>query len=193
MKEKITIAQSLREIPETLKVGGDLDLRGRTGLTELPDNLEVGGFLDLSGCTGLTELPDNLKVGSDLDLHGCTGLTELPDNLEVGGDLDLFGCTGLSKLPDKLKVGGDLYLNGCTGLKELPSNIDVLVGGEIDTYGWTGHISSVENKPSDFDLNKTLSFVSSEKKNSNERFTKKQTVGSSNKIVRKSSSKNHKP
>lgn len=44
-----------------------------------------------------------------------------------------------------------------------------------------------------FNLNDTLSFVSSEKKNSNERFMKKQTVGSSNRIFRKSNSKNRKP
>jgi hypothetical protein len=71
-------------LPEGLKVGGSLDLRGCTGLTVLPEGLTVGGWLNLRGCTGLTALPEGLTVGGWLNLSGCTGLTALPEGLTVG-------------------------------------------------------------------------------------------------------------
>jgi len=39
-----------------------------TPIKELPDNLKVGGNLNLSN-TQVKELPDNLKVGGSLFLH----------------------------------------------------------------------------------------------------------------------------
>ena len=48
-------------------------------LTSLPEGLRVGGDLNLSGCTGLTSLPEGLSVGGDLALDDCTGLTSLPE------------------------------------------------------------------------------------------------------------------
>ena len=64
------------------QIEGDIDLSGNKSITSLPDNLKVGGYLDLRG-TGITALPDNLQVGGSLYLQG-TGITALPDNLQVG-------------------------------------------------------------------------------------------------------------
>jgi hypothetical protein len=44
-----------------------------TGIKQLPNNLTVGGDLNLSNCKNLKELPPGLKVGGTLDLRG-TGL-----------------------------------------------------------------------------------------------------------------------
>ncbi len=126
----------LTALPEGLKVGGDLDLRGCTGLTALPDGLKVSGYLDLSRCTGLTALPDGLTVGGDLDLSRCTGLTALPKGLTVGGALYLSYCTGLTALPKGLTVGWSLYLSGCTGLTALPKGLTV--GGALYLSYCTG-------------------------------------------------------
>ena len=92
-----------------LNVEGRLDLR-RTDIKELPQGLKVGGQLVLEGCTSLEKLPQDLKVGRGLDLENCTSLKELPKGLKVDRSLDLAGCTSLEKLPQGLKVGVDLYL-----------------------------------------------------------------------------------
>ena len=52
---------------------------------QLPEGLKVGGDLDLEG-TEIKELPKGLKVGGSLDLEG-TEIKELPEGLEVGGEV----------------------------------------------------------------------------------------------------------
>jgi len=79
----------LKELPENIKVDGDLFLRGCTSLTCLPENLEVGGCLDLDGCIFLTHLPENLRVNNYLDLGGCTSLACLPKSIKVDGNIYL--------------------------------------------------------------------------------------------------------
>ena len=133
----------LTSLPEGLSVGGNLYLIGCTGLKSLPEGLSVRGDLYLCDCTGLTSLPEGLSVGGDLYLRGCTGLTSLPENLSFGGNLDLFGCTGITSLPENLSVGGNLYLSGCTGLTSLPENLSV--GGDLNLSGWWGLTSLPEN------------------------------------------------
>ena len=130
--DKLIIQESLylgntgiKELPEGLTVGGNLDLRN-TGIKELPKRLTVGEDLDLSN-TGIKELPKRLTVGGYLDLRN-TGIKELPEGLTVGGNLYLNN-TGIKELPEGLTVGGNLYLNN-TGIKELPKRLTV--GGYLE-------------------------------------------------------------
>lgn len=109
---------------EELNVKGTLDL-SITNIKELPQGLKVGTNLNLEGCTSLKELPQGLNVGSHLSLHGCTSLKELPQDLQVGGSLYLGGCTSLKELPQDLQVGWSLWLNGCTSLEKLPQGLRV--------------------------------------------------------------------
>ena len=53
-KSDWTILKNYGVTPDTLTVGGSLDLRG-TGITALPDTLTVGRYLDLRG-TGITNI-----------------------------------------------------------------------------------------------------------------------------------------
>lgn len=80
----------IKELPKTVKIGGDLILRYST-IEKLPENLEVGGTLDLTQ-TYIQDLPDGLQVG-----------------FAIGGDLRLTG-TYVEYLPYYLKVRGDLYI-----------------------------------------------------------------------------------
>ena len=101
---------SIKELPEGLKVGGNLRLAACTSLKELPQDLEVGGNLNLNGCRSLEKLPKGLKAGRGLWLNGCRSLKELPEGLQVGGVLSLSNCISLKKLPQGLKVDGNLSL-----------------------------------------------------------------------------------
>ena len=130
--DKLIIQESLylgntgiKELPEGLTVGGNLDLRN-TGIKELPKRLTVGEYLDLSN-TGIKELPEGLTVGGSLYLSN-TGIKELPEGLTVGGNLYLRN-TGIKELPEGLTVGGSLYLSN-TGIKELPEGLTV--GEDLD-------------------------------------------------------------
>jgi hypothetical protein len=94
---------------EDLNVKGDLDLSG-TNIKELPQGLKVGEDLNLYGCKSLKKLPQGLKVDGVLNLYHCTSLKELPEGLEVDYGLYLSYCTSLKELPQGLKVDGDLDL-----------------------------------------------------------------------------------
>jgi hypothetical protein len=94
----------------------DLDVKGNVDLAEsniksLPDGLKVGGYLNLRGCTSLTSLPDSLVVGSNLNLRGCTSLTSLPRDLKVEGWL------GLKRTPITIKYTEDEIREMCPGIK----------------------------------------------------------------------------
>ena len=112
-------------LPENLKVSGDLDL-GYTKITSLPAGLKVGGDLNLYG-TPITSLPAGLTVGGYLHLVG-TAITSLPAGLTVGGYLYLQD-TKITSLPAGLKVGGSLYLSD-TPITSLPAGLKV--GGSLD-------------------------------------------------------------
>ncbi|MGR3912033.1 MAG: NEL-type E3 ubiquitin ligase domain-containing protein, partial [Candidatus Rhabdochlamydia sp.] len=122
-------------LPKGLKVGGNLNLSGCTGLIHLPENLAIGCSLDLSYCEALTTLPKGLKVGGNLNLSGCTGLIHLPENLAIGQEFNLSKCTALIALPKGLKVKGNLDLRRCTRLTYLPENLEV--EGYLNLYGCT--------------------------------------------------------
>jgi len=102
---------------------GSLNLEG-SDIVSLPDGLKVGGTLILRGCTELKSLPDGLQVGGSLYLEGCSGLKSLPDGLQVGGALFLNDCKRLRSLPAGLRVGTSLFLSG-TGIQDLPPDLEV--------------------------------------------------------------------
>ena len=94
----------------------DLDFKGNVDLSEsniksLPDGLKVGGYLNLRGCISLTSLPDDLVVGGNLNLRGCTSLTSLPRDLKVDGWL------GLKRTPMTIKYTVEQIREMCPGIK----------------------------------------------------------------------------
>jgi hypothetical protein len=125
--------ENLTELPDGLRVGGDLLIIDCPRLTRLPDGLRVGKDLDLAGCVNLARLPDDIIVGRDVNLDGCAALTRLPAGLRVGGFLDLSRCAALTRLPAGLSVGGRLNLLCCRSLTHLPEGLSV--GGGLNIVG----------------------------------------------------------
>ena len=66
-------------------------------IRELPENLFVGGDLDFSKCKSLRSLPRGLHVGGKLNIPRSR-IEELPEDLFVGGDIYLRG-SNLRRLP----------------------------------------------------------------------------------------------
>lgn len=138
---------ALRELPEALSVGWDLDI-SYSGVESFPESMWVGyaidanhsqlrsvatldhtqGDLILSHCERLEEMPRLLVVNGDLDLTYCTRLKQLPQKLLVRGNLYL-DHSAVTSLPEHLLVGGDLSLSG-TPLTELP--VGLKVGGYLN-------------------------------------------------------------
>eukprot|EP00271_Cylindrocystis_brebissonii_P007425 TRINITY_DN20959_c0_g1_i1.p2 TRINITY_DN20959_c0_g1~~TRINITY_DN20959_c0_g1_i1.p2 ORF type:complete len:190 (+),score=22.88 TRINITY_DN20959_c0_g1_i1:1957-2526(+) len=61
-----------------------LCLAGCTGLLELPEGLKVGGDIKLAGCTALSKLPRGLEIGRGtrmIDLTNCAGIASLPESI----------------------------------------------------------------------------------------------------------------
>ena len=110
----------LNNLPENLKVSGNLNLRN-TPITSLPAGLQVDGYLSLEG-TKITELPAGLQVDGYLYLYG-TAITSLPAGLTVGGGLSLRG-TPITSLPAGLQVDGYLDLRD-TPITSLPDDLNV--------------------------------------------------------------------
>jgi hypothetical protein len=101
---------------------------GCTLIKELPEDLTVGRDLDLC-YSDIKELPEDLTVGGDLNLSN-TLIKELPEGLMVGGDLNLSHNTPIKELPEDLTVGGRLI--NSTTITELPLRY-VTVTGDTDT------------------------------------------------------------
>ena len=115
----------LRNLPENLKIDGDLRLF-HTEIDSLPNGLEVTGVLHIIG-TEMTSLPKRLKVGEKLILSD-TKITSLPKDLKVNGNLNI-SFSDITSLPKGLKVGGDLDLSD-TEIASLPEGLEV--GGDLD-------------------------------------------------------------
>jgi hypothetical protein len=131
-------------LPEGLTVER-LDVSRCESLRSLPNGLRVEKRLDLSGCKSLTALPEGLTV-EWLDARGCESLRSLPDSLRVRdqlglpthSQLDLSGCSRLERLPEGLKVD-ILLLNNCVSLEALPEGLDVNfldISGCAALRGW---------------------------------------------------------
>ena len=102
---------------------GDLKITNCTTITHLPDGLKVGAWLTLRGCISLSSLPDGLEVNGWLDLENCISLAHLPDRLKVSRSLYLDGCTALTCLPDDLKVSEHIFSANCHRLY-IPASIE---------------------------------------------------------------------
>jgi hypothetical protein len=117
---------------EDLNIKGDLTFRSST-IYDLPDNLRISGNLDLQGCADFKHLPKNLKVDGDLILLDCESLQSLSDNLYVGGTLDLTNCDELKFLPENLFIGKNLILDNCIGITSLPRSL--IIGQNLTLTG----------------------------------------------------------
>lgn len=121
--------ESLKELPEGLRVREDLDLS--KGVTFISPGLRVDGILTVEQGCPLEELPNNLKVGGSLDLR-LSNIKRLPDNLTLNYHLNISD-TEISKLPENLTVRRSLFIGG-TNISEIPKNLKVgSVFSTIDT------------------------------------------------------------
>ena len=84
---------------DDLHIKGDLDLTG-SEIEELPEGLKVRGNLFVEYCSKLTSLPEGLEVGIDLYLMETRNITLLPKGLKVHGDLYITD-TALEVYTDK--------------------------------------------------------------------------------------------
>jgi hypothetical protein len=90
---------SLEQLPQGLKVDGNLYCNNCIDFLQLPERLSIHGGLYGGGCTNFTQLPAERSVGGSLYFIGCTGLTSLPNNITSWGastlrstrEIDLFG------------------------------------------------------------------------------------------------------
>jgi hypothetical protein len=106
--------------PRRLEVTGDLILRGWR-LGGLPESLSVGGTLDLRDCGEFQTLPSGLKA-AELRLHRCESLIRLHPDMQVP-DLAIGDCPALEEIPP-LDVEF-LSVSGCPVLEELPERLHV--------------------------------------------------------------------
>ena len=95
---------------DDLHIKGDLDLTG-SEIEELPEGLKVGGDLYLEYSSSITSLPEGLEVGNHLDLRGIN-MESLPKGLKVGQNL-FIGGTPLAKFSDDelIKMVEPSFLN----------------------------------------------------------------------------------
>ncbi|MCK5894778.1 MAG: hypothetical protein KAG53_10330 [Endozoicomonadaceae bacterium] len=112
-------------------VKGDFKITVNDSMTELPDNLTVEGELNLYKCTKLERLPSHLTLGGHLNLYGCESLTAIPEYLNnFEGNLVLVRCVSLISVAKQLKAVGDIDFDGCLNLVIPPE--DIWAGGYID-------------------------------------------------------------
>jgi hypothetical protein len=143
---------TLQELPEGVRVLGDLRLESCGGLVRLPKGLEVLGNLLISDCGALEGLPDGLRVGGEvkaglvpkmvaigsgvdvgsLNLDGCANLATVGDGLRVKRTASLEGLAQLTRLGADCTVGAELKLTGCAALEALPEG---LVAAELKLAG----------------------------------------------------------
>jgi hypothetical protein len=119
------------------KVGGSLELGGKSWVVSIPDGLRVEGTLWLAR-SGVTFLPPKLETGFDLFLQD-TLVSQVPMGLKVGGSLFLSRSPIVS-LPEGLTVGHWLDL-GMTPIRALPLGLKVGEGLDLRRCSsWDGRI-----------------------------------------------------
>ena len=98
----------ITELPHSLLVQGDLDIRG-SKLKSIPEFLRVTGNFYLDG-SQVRMLPKGFRSWGKMIIRGS--FDSLPEDLVVEDDLRLTGVTS-GKLPaGNLSVEGDIYLPG---------------------------------------------------------------------------------
>lgn len=116
---ELTLPKDIEELPENLKVGGTLQIRG-TNIEKISPGLSCKN-LDMTGCS-LKEIPAGTQIDGDL-IADYSELAKLPDNLVIHGDLNLCEAP-IEKLPKGLKIAGELDIEG-TGIASLPDDLEV--------------------------------------------------------------------
>ncbi len=119
----------LQCLPENLTVISRLYASGLKSIKGIPKSLRVEGDLNLQG-TNIRKIPDDFRVGNRLVLMN-TPILEIGNNVNIGGSLVLTG-TKIQRIGNNLRVGKDLVLGRCSKLKSLPRNIEV--GGKVDIH-----------------------------------------------------------
>ena len=125
MNMDFSLLESERNKDGYLLYNGDMIL-DKKNITELPENLKVMGDLWVSFNPLLTEIPKGLYVDKKLYCYNCN-IKKLPDNLYIGSDLD---CSNnlIEKLPSGLNVKNNLTITDNL-IEEIPS--DIYVGGNL--------------------------------------------------------------
>lgn len=116
---KYSICYTIKTFPQSLSVGGDLDLRGFEALEALPERLKVGGSFFISHAQNLEGFPEEFDIGRSIDIRECPAWKAIPANLHVHGDLIIWKCPSLTHLPEGVIVDRKLDLHECENLRAL--------------------------------------------------------------------------
>lgn len=101
-------------------------------INNLPDNMKVGGDLVVWNLGDLREDMKGLKIQGDLLCMDSTTQNFLPSGVMIGGNLNLSGYA-IKKIPENLKIGQGLYLSG-SDLHSLSKGLKV--GTELHFRTW---------------------------------------------------------
>lgn len=124
VSEKLAIFDcGIRDLPETLWVGRDLEINGCNHIVNLHTHLHVGRNLRIMWCQRLRMMGDQPTVTGNMNIEDCPNFTSLPNGLRVGNDLTIMRCQNLVRLPNSLHVGGNLSLLNCRSVSSLPAAI----------------------------------------------------------------------
>jgi hypothetical protein len=118
---------SFAEIPETVKLGGDLDI-SRSKCRKLPVGLKLDG-LDVSECTELVALPSDLTV-KKLTARSA-GVRNIGDRLVVHGEAN-FNRSDIVAIPSDAEFHGDVSARQCDNLREVGR---AFFGGKLNLRG----------------------------------------------------------
>ncbi len=126
----------VRSLPESMSVGGNLDLRQCQRLRRIGDGLTVNGDLRIGGrCPERQSWEDRLAKEKDArDPFGAVKrlgrephcpLEALPEGLSVRGTLHLKCCDRLTGFPEQRRLGGSVIVERCHALNRLPDPFEV--------------------------------------------------------------------
>lgn len=114
----------LRELPERMRVDGDLIVRSCHAVQHLPDDIQLGRGLHIEDCHGLESLASQLRIPGNLTLKGCPRLMPCLENCQIDGDVRLIGLPW-ERLPDSLEIKGSLILENLPRVTQLPQRLKV--------------------------------------------------------------------
>jgi hypothetical protein len=109
------------DLPEVLRVDGQVHINNTVGNLRLPNVIEATGSVTLAG-NACENVPARIKTGGRLVINGAV-VDRLPEVLDVKEGISLSGSP-ISKLPDNLSLDGGLHLRG-SAVKELPKGLTV--------------------------------------------------------------------
>lgn len=112
---------SIYELPDVLRVNGQIRIHNTTEQLRLPQVIEAKGSVVLSG-KPFANVPTRITAGCDLCIHH-SALSSLPETVDVKRDISLEDSI-ISELPEGLTVEGQLILRE-SAITQLPRGLRV--------------------------------------------------------------------